>query len=189
MRHRSRVPVRPRAGAERSFVTFILEPLYKLTATVVGEHPKTIERLLGEEFGIYLKSSAYSQDVKPLLKEVRRGALWRVCCPWCVGCLPAGLRLRVAGGAGLPTPCMLLRTHACHTHTLPAASRTPGVRQGVWRRVRAGGHAGAAHPQQQGGHGQQGRAAVHGAAGPQQPAHAVHAQLLAHRCVVCVSGT
>lgn len=52
-------------------MTFILEPLYKLTATVVGEHPKTIERVLGEEFGVYLKSSAYSQDVKPLLKEVR----------------------------------------------------------------------------------------------------------------------
>jgi hypothetical protein len=52
-------------------VTFILEPLYKLTSTVVGEHPKTIERVLGEEFGVYLKSSAYSQDVKPLLKEVR----------------------------------------------------------------------------------------------------------------------
>jgi U5 small nuclear ribonucleoprotein component len=55
-------------------VTFILEPLYKLTSTVVGEHPKTIERVLGEEFGVYLKSSTYSQDVKPLLKQVR-GAL------------------------------------------------------------------------------------------------------------------
>jgi hypothetical protein len=65
-----------RAGADRSFVTFILEPLYKLTSAVVGEHPKTIERLLGDEFGIHLKSSAYSQDVKPLLKEVRRAALF-----------------------------------------------------------------------------------------------------------------
>jgi hypothetical protein len=62
------------AGAERSFVTFILEPLYKLTATVVGEHPKTIERVLGEEFGVYLKSSSYSMDVKPLLKEVKGAA-------------------------------------------------------------------------------------------------------------------
>lgn len=60
-----------RSGAERSFVTFILEPLYKLSATVVGEHPKTIERVLGEEFGVYLKSSSYSMDVKPLMKEVR----------------------------------------------------------------------------------------------------------------------
>jgi hypothetical protein len=38
---------------------------------VIGEHPKTIERTLGEQFGLYLKSSSYSQDVKPLLKEVR----------------------------------------------------------------------------------------------------------------------
>ncbi|KAF8072579.1 hypothetical protein HT031_000239 [Scenedesmus sp. PABB004] len=60
----------PQLGAERSFVTFILEPLYKLTSAVIGEHPKTIERLLGEEFGIHLKSSAYGQDVRPLLKEV-----------------------------------------------------------------------------------------------------------------------
>lgn len=57
-------------------MTFILQPLYKLTATVVGEHPKTIERVLGEEFGVYLKSSSYSQDVKPLLKEVRSVCLW-----------------------------------------------------------------------------------------------------------------
>lgn len=54
-------------------MTFILEPLYKLSATVVGEHPKTIERVLGEEFGVYLKSSSYSMDVKPLMKEVRGG--------------------------------------------------------------------------------------------------------------------
>jgi U5 small nuclear ribonucleoprotein component len=58
------------AGADRSFVTFILEPLYKLTATIIGEHPKTIEKVLGDQFGIYLKSSSYRQDVKPLLKEV-----------------------------------------------------------------------------------------------------------------------
>jgi U5 small nuclear ribonucleoprotein component len=67
------------AGADRSFVTFILEPLYKLTSAVVGEHPKTIERLLGDEFGIHLKSSAYSQDVKPLLKEVSKRSLASVC--------------------------------------------------------------------------------------------------------------
>jgi U5 small nuclear ribonucleoprotein component len=64
-------PLTNSPGADRSFVTFILEPLYKLTSTVVGEHPKTIERVLGEEFGVYLKSSTYSQDVKPLLKQVR----------------------------------------------------------------------------------------------------------------------
>eukprot|EP00878_Enallax_costatus_P008789 GHUV01009187.1.p1 GENE.GHUV01009187.1~~GHUV01009187.1.p1 ORF type:complete len:741 (+),score=244.40 GHUV01009187.1:354-2576(+) len=60
----------PQLGADRSFVTFILDPLYKLTATVIGEHPKTIEKVLGDQFGVYLKSSSYSQDVKPLLKQV-----------------------------------------------------------------------------------------------------------------------
>lgn len=58
-------------GADRSFVTFILDPLYKLTGTVIGEHPKTIEKVLGDQFGVVLKSSSYSQDVKPLLKQVR----------------------------------------------------------------------------------------------------------------------
>lgn len=73
------LPQHSPAGAERSFVTFILEPLYKLTATVVGEHPKTIERVLGEEFGVFLKSSSYSQDVKPLLKEVSVCVFWGSC--------------------------------------------------------------------------------------------------------------
>lgn len=65
-------------------MTFILEPLYKLTAAVVGEHPRTIERLLGDEFGIHLKSSSYSQDVKPLLKEVGGAVMG------CVGALEQG---------------------------------------------------------------------------------------------------
>ena len=85
----------PAAGGERSFVTFVLEPLYKaratgdavrrrappacgrsraspfpnpqVYATCVGEHPAVVERVLGE-FGVFLKPSAYKQDVKPLLK-------------------------------------------------------------------------------------------------------------------------
>jgi U5 small nuclear ribonucleoprotein component len=36
---------------------------------VVGEHSKSIERMVAE-FGVYLRSSSYGQDVKPLLKEV-----------------------------------------------------------------------------------------------------------------------
>eukprot|EP00877_Chromochloris_zofingiensis_P014926 jgi/Chrzof1/9688/Cz04g12070.t1 len=59
----------PGPGAERSFQKFILEPLYKITSQVIGEHPKSIEKVLAE-FGVYLKASSYSQDVKPLLKEV-----------------------------------------------------------------------------------------------------------------------
>lgn len=55
-------------GSERSFVQFILEPLYKIISHVIGEHPKTIETMLGE-IGVFLKPSTYSMDTKPLLKE------------------------------------------------------------------------------------------------------------------------
>ncbi|MEW5298101.1 MAG: hypothetical protein WDW36_001258 [Sanguina aurantia] len=59
-------------GPERSFVQFILEPLYKFYAQVLGEHPKTIENMLAT-FGVYLKSSSYGMDTKPLLKEACSG--------------------------------------------------------------------------------------------------------------------
>lgn len=59
----------PDAGTERTFVQFILDPLYKIYSQVLGEHPKSIERML-QEFGVHLKSSHYGMDVKPLLKEV-----------------------------------------------------------------------------------------------------------------------
>ncbi|GAX78591.1 hypothetical protein CEUSTIGMA_g6030.t1 [Chlamydomonas eustigma] len=58
----------PRSGAERSFVQFVLEPLYKIVSHVIGEHPKTIEAMLSD-LGVYLKPSTYSMDTKPLLKE------------------------------------------------------------------------------------------------------------------------
>lgn len=38
------------------------------TRQVLGEHPRNVERTLAE-FGVRLRSGAYSQDVKPLLKE------------------------------------------------------------------------------------------------------------------------
>ncbi|KAG1674860.1 hypothetical protein FOA52_015250 [Chlamydomonas sp. UWO 241] len=55
-------------GADRSFVQFVLEPLYKLVSTVVGEHPKTIESVLSE-LGVYLRPSTFSMDTRPLMKE------------------------------------------------------------------------------------------------------------------------
>mmetsp|Transcript_826 Transcript_826/g.1239 ORF Transcript_826/g.1239 Transcript_826/m.1239 type:complete len:995 (+) Transcript_826:135-3119(+) len=58
----------PGRGSERSFVQFVLEPLYKVYSQVVGEHPKTIEHALSL-LGVHLKASAYTQDTKPLLKE------------------------------------------------------------------------------------------------------------------------
>lgn len=57
----------PAAGGERAFISFVLEPLYKVYSTCVGEHPSVVEKVLGE-FGVFLPSSAYKQDVKPLIK-------------------------------------------------------------------------------------------------------------------------
>ena len=47
---------------------FILDPLYKIYSQVLGEPESTVRSMLGE-FGVYLKPSAYRQDVKPLLKD------------------------------------------------------------------------------------------------------------------------
>eukprot|EP00873_Tetraselmis_striata_P045198 jgi/Tetstr1/465462/TSEL_010146.t1 len=58
----------PPGGGERSFISFVLEPLYKMYSQLVGEHPKSQERMLAE-FGVFLKPSTYSKDVKPLLAE------------------------------------------------------------------------------------------------------------------------
>ncbi|KAK9906659.1 hypothetical protein WJX75_005709 [Coccomyxa subellipsoidea] len=58
----------PERGGERSFVQFILDPLYKIYAQVLGEHDAGVKEMLGT-FGVQLKPSAFRKDVKPLLKE------------------------------------------------------------------------------------------------------------------------
>lgn len=54
-------------GGERTFVQFILEPLYKLYSQVIGEHRKNVETTLAE-LGVTLSNAAYKLNVKPLLK-------------------------------------------------------------------------------------------------------------------------
>lgn len=54
-------------SGERSFVQFILEPLYKLYSQVIGEHRKNVETTLAE-LGVTLSNAAYRLNVKPLLK-------------------------------------------------------------------------------------------------------------------------
>ena len=56
-------------GGKRTFVEFVLEPLYKIYGVVLGEEQKKIQEIL-DEFGVYLKPSTFGLDVKPLLKEV-----------------------------------------------------------------------------------------------------------------------
>ncbi|KAK9757693.1 hypothetical protein RND81_01G179800 [Saponaria officinalis] len=57
----------PISGGERSFVQFILEPLYKIYSQVIGEHRKSVEATLAE-LGVTLPNSAYRLNVRPLLR-------------------------------------------------------------------------------------------------------------------------
>lgn len=57
----------PQGGGERTFVQFILEPLYKLYSQVIGEHWNILEATLAE-LGVTLRKAAYKLNVKPLLK-------------------------------------------------------------------------------------------------------------------------
>lgn len=56
-------------GARRSFITFILEPIYKLYSHTISESPDELKATLGS-LGISLKPSQYKMDAKILLKLV-----------------------------------------------------------------------------------------------------------------------
>ncbi|PRQ55668.1 putative ribosomal protein S5 domain 2-type, subgroup [Rosa chinensis] len=57
----------PASGGERSFVQFVLEPLYKIYSQVIGEHKKSVEATLAE-LGVTLSNAAYKLNVRPLLR-------------------------------------------------------------------------------------------------------------------------
>ncbi|KAK8303904.1 hypothetical protein V6Z12_D04G183400 [Gossypium hirsutum] len=57
----------PAGGGERSFVEFVLEPLYKIYSQVIGEHRKSVESTLAE-LGVTLSNAAYKLNVRPLLR-------------------------------------------------------------------------------------------------------------------------
>ncbi|AEO70501.1 uncharacterized protein THITE_2122032 [Thermothielavioides terrestris NRRL 8126] len=56
-------------GAKRSFVNFIMEPIYKLFSHTISESPEDLKGTLGK-LGIQLKPSQYKADAKVLLKLV-----------------------------------------------------------------------------------------------------------------------
>jgi U5 small nuclear ribonucleoprotein component len=62
---------RKQAGVEqnRTFVHFILEPLYKLYSNVLSEDTETLKETL-DGLNIHLKPVMYKMDVRPLLKAV-----------------------------------------------------------------------------------------------------------------------
>lgn len=55
--------------SNRTFVHFILEPLYKLYSQVLSEDTEQLKETL-ESLGIKLKPVMYKMDVRPLLKAV-----------------------------------------------------------------------------------------------------------------------
>ncbi|KAI8350399.1 P-loop containing nucleoside triphosphate hydrolase protein [Blakeslea trispora] len=56
-------------ASKRTFVHFILEPLYKIYGQVIGEETEELKRTL-RSLGIHLKAKDYGLNVKPLLHMV-----------------------------------------------------------------------------------------------------------------------
>lgn len=59
----------PHNSAQRSFVEFILEPLYKVFAQVVGDVDTTLPDVL-DELGIKLNKQEFKLNIRPLLRLV-----------------------------------------------------------------------------------------------------------------------
>lgn len=59
----------PSPDAQRSFIEFILEPLYKLCAQTVGDVDTTLPQVL-DELGIQLRKEEMKQNIRPLLRLV-----------------------------------------------------------------------------------------------------------------------
>ena len=55
--------------APRSFVEFLLEPLYKIFSQVVGDVDTTLPQVL-DELGIVLSKSEMKLNIRPLLRLV-----------------------------------------------------------------------------------------------------------------------
>ncbi|XVF46921.1 hypothetical protein PTKIN_Ptkin03bG0067100 [Pterospermum kingtungense] len=58
----------PASDGERSFVQFVLEPLYKIHSQVIGEHRKSVESTLAE-LGVTLSNASYKLNHIPSPKD------------------------------------------------------------------------------------------------------------------------
>ncbi|OLL25470.1 U5 small nuclear ribonucleoprotein component [Neolecta irregularis DAH-3] len=63
----SRKPLEP--VSKRTFVHFILEPLYKLYSQTIGEDAATLKKTL-RSLGIWLEPKVYKQNARPLLRSI-----------------------------------------------------------------------------------------------------------------------
>ena len=59
----------PRDGIERTFIRFVLEPIYKLYTHTISDSPEHLKPVM-EELGVNLKPSQYRLDAKVILKLV-----------------------------------------------------------------------------------------------------------------------
>lgn len=59
----------PYVDAPRSFVEFILEPLYKIFAQTVGDVDTTLPQTL-DELGVALTKTELAMNIRPLLRLV-----------------------------------------------------------------------------------------------------------------------
>lgn len=57
-------------SGDRSFVQWVLEPLYKIFSQVIGEDVALAREMVEEDLGVFLDDATYDADVKPLLKDV-----------------------------------------------------------------------------------------------------------------------
>ncbi|KAI1090348.1 P-loop containing nucleoside triphosphate hydrolase protein [Rostrohypoxylon terebratum] len=65
----SRKPLPGEKGAKRSFIHFVLEPIYKVFSHTISQSPEELKGVLAT-LGITLKPSQYKMDAKVLLKLV-----------------------------------------------------------------------------------------------------------------------
>ncbi|CAJ2500047.1 Uu.00g029000.m01.CDS01 [Anthostomella pinea] len=65
----SRKPLPGEDGAKRSFLNFVLEPIYKVFSHTISTNPNELKAILAS-LGIHLKPSQYKTDAKILLKLV-----------------------------------------------------------------------------------------------------------------------
>uniref|UniRef100_A0A7N5ZV13 116 kDa U5 small nuclear ribonucleoprotein component n=1 Tax=Anabas testudineus TaxID=64144 RepID=A0A7N5ZV13_ANATE len=67
--HRKFTKKAPSSNSQRSFVEFVLEPLYKILSQVVGDVDTSLPRVL-DELGIHLTKEELKLNIRPLLRLV-----------------------------------------------------------------------------------------------------------------------
>lgn len=65
----SKKPAQSKAGGQRSFVEFVLEPLYKIFSQVVGDVDSTLPKAL-DELNVYVTKEEMKMNIRPLLRLV-----------------------------------------------------------------------------------------------------------------------